>query len=452
MVRVRDEEVLLPATIVGSYPRPLFLRGKVFPLTGVNSPEFPDFETRALYRNAVALAIKDMTDAGLDIVTDGCQHYESSSDYEQGEIFHFYLDRLEGFVPYGDNLTAGAFQDIPMYKPTCVGPIGWQRPIFKPVVEATVQQTDKPVKIQAAVGPATMSALITDKHYGDLKALSLDLAHALNAELRDIVSRGVGIVQFAEVLTFLDPAAWVIEAINAAFDGVDAYKVIHICYRQQEAQPGVTELRGAKLFPWLWDLNCDQIQYEMASHGFHDSDIQAISTIPAGMDFGVGVINGKNLNVETPQWIADGIRKVLTVIPPERVGVYTDCTLTGLKHIVAKRKIESLVAGTKSWSAPNLPDRTNHPRAGHRPDQEPLDHRHRPRPLAPGRPHSLDRPDRPIGVAGRHPPAPGTRAWPVRRAEHPRRMTIRGAARTSWPLIRLPSLLDDMHRRVGVSV
>jgi hypothetical protein len=41
MVKVRDEEVLLPTTIVGSYPRPLFLRGKVFPLTGVNSPEFP---------------------------------------------------------------------------------------------------------------------------------------------------------------------------------------------------------------------------------------------------------------------------------------------------------------------------------------------------------------------------------------------------------------------------
>jgi 5-methyltetrahydropteroyltriglutamate--homocysteine methyltransferase len=347
VVTVRDQEVLLPTTIVGSYPRPLFLRGKVFPLAGVNSPEFPDFETRALYRNAVALAIKDMTDAGLDIVTDGCQHYESSSDYEQGEIFHFYLDRLEGFVPYGDNLTAGHFQDIPVYKPTCVGPIGWRRPIFKPIVEATIQQTDKPVKIQAAVGPATMSALITDKHYGDLKALSLDLARALNAELRDMVSRGVGIVQFAEVLTFFDPADWVIEAINAAFDGVDAYKVIHICYGQQEGQPGVTELRGSKLFPWLWDLNCNQIQYEMASHHFHDSDIEAISTIPADMDFGVGVIDGKNLNVESPEWIASGIRKVLQVIPPERVSVYTDCTLTGLKHIVAKRKIESLAAGTK---------------------------------------------------------------------------------------------------------
>src|SRR5271155_1538864 len=74
VVNIRGEEVLLPTTIVGSYPRAQFLEGKVFPIGGVNAPEFPSFRARTLYRNAVALAIKDMTDVGLDVVTDGCQH------------------------------------------------------------------------------------------------------------------------------------------------------------------------------------------------------------------------------------------------------------------------------------------------------------------------------------------------------------------------------------------
>ena len=39
MVNVRGQDVLLPTTIVGSYPRPQFLRGKVFPIGGVHSPE-----------------------------------------------------------------------------------------------------------------------------------------------------------------------------------------------------------------------------------------------------------------------------------------------------------------------------------------------------------------------------------------------------------------------------
>jgi 5-methyltetrahydropteroyltriglutamate--homocysteine methyltransferase len=128
---------------------------------------------------------------------------------------------------------------------------------------------------------------------------------------------------------------------------VEAYKVVHICYGQLEGQPGVVEMRGAKLFPWLWDLDCDQIQYEMASHGFSDLDVKAIESIPADKDFGVGVINGKSLIVETPEQIADGIRKVLTVVPPERVSVFNDCTLTGLKHIVAKRKLQAMVQGTR---------------------------------------------------------------------------------------------------------
>jgi hypothetical protein len=34
MVNIRGEEILLPTTIVGSYPRAQFLEGKVFPLGG----------------------------------------------------------------------------------------------------------------------------------------------------------------------------------------------------------------------------------------------------------------------------------------------------------------------------------------------------------------------------------------------------------------------------------
>jgi 5-methyltetrahydropteroyltriglutamate--homocysteine methyltransferase len=89
------------------------------------------------------------------------------------------------------------------------------------------------------------------------------------------------------------------------------------------------------------------------------------------MDFGVGVIDGKNLNVESPEWIADGIREVLRVIPPERVSVYTDYTLIGLKHIVAKRKIESLVAGTRLVRA-ELTDKVRRT-SSHRPGRKPCE-------------------------------------------------------------------------------
>jgi len=70
-----------------------------------------------------------------------------------------------------------------------------------------------------------MAAMITDKHYGDIKALANDLARALNVELKDKVTRGAEMVQFAEVLTFFDPADWVIEAISIAWARIASHQV-----------------------------------------------------------------------------------------------------------------------------------------------------------------------------------------------------------------------------------
>jgi 5-methyltetrahydropteroyltriglutamate--homocysteine methyltransferase len=71
-MKVSDQDILLPTTLVGSYPRPAFMTGPVFG-AGVKDKEFPSYRMREFYRDAVALAVKDMTDAGLDVVTDGAQ-------------------------------------------------------------------------------------------------------------------------------------------------------------------------------------------------------------------------------------------------------------------------------------------------------------------------------------------------------------------------------------------
>jgi 5-methyltetrahydropteroyltriglutamate--homocysteine methyltransferase len=125
-MKVRGQQVLLSTTLVGAYPRPVFMQGKVFG-EGVHASEFPSYRMRELYGHSVALAVKDMKDAGLDIVTDGGQHCENETDYEYAELFHFMAHRLDGYAPYGDRIQVGVF-DLPIYKPTVLGPVSWQRP------------------------------------------------------------------------------------------------------------------------------------------------------------------------------------------------------------------------------------------------------------------------------------------------------------------------------------
>lgn len=344
-MKIRGRDVLLPATIVNSLPRPIFMQGRVFE-EGVWAREFPSFRTQELYHSAVELAVKAQQDAGLDIVVDGGQYYEGETNYEVAEHHHVMAQRLEGYVPIGDRMVAGTF-DLPIYKPTALAPIRWRRPVLAPIAEAVRAATDAPFKLHMGVGPATLAAITTDRHYGgDIKALALDVAQAFNAELRDLQERGtVDMVQVAEPLTFFDNDPWILDTLNAAFEGITMTKVVHICYGHEEGQTGQTELRAHKFLPWAFDIDVDVLHIEMASHGF--SEIAALKGWPAHKTLGIGVLDGKNLNVEKPETIGEALLKVTEVVPADQVLVANDCALASVRPIVAKMKMKALVDGVR---------------------------------------------------------------------------------------------------------
>ena len=51
--------------------------------------------------------------------------------------------------------------------------------------------------------------------------------------------------------------------------------------------------------------------------------------------------------IESPQTIANRIRKVLAVVPPEKVTLSSDCGMKPLARMVAKMKLKALVDGAK---------------------------------------------------------------------------------------------------------
>ncbi|HEY2831504.1 MAG TPA: hypothetical protein VGJ14_03705 [Sporichthyaceae bacterium] len=345
-MQLRGRDVLLPTTQVGSYPRPIYMQGRVFDV-GAEAPEFPSYRTRELYRAAVSAVVHDQERIGLDIVTDGGQHYENETDYELSELFHYLPNRLAGIRPYGDRVQVGSY-DMPIYKPTIVGEIGWVRPVFKPVAEATLDATDGPVKINTGMGPLTMALLSTDTYYNDLPALAMAYARAYNAEFSDLAARGVDQIQFSEaypvLFALLDPADWMLDVINTALDGVDLYKVVHMCYGHEEGQAAVPDSgpMGSKIFPWAFDIHADQLHLEMASQNFEDT--KALAAWPADKDLGIGAVTVKNLNVDPTARIADWIRATIAMVPPERVCISTDCSIASMRRIVAQKKLGSMVA------------------------------------------------------------------------------------------------------------
>jgi 5-methyltetrahydropteroyltriglutamate--homocysteine methyltransferase len=59
------------------------------------------------------------------------------------------------------------------------------------------------------------------------------------------------------------------------------------------------------------------------------------------------VVDIRTSMVETPEQIADRIRKVIAVVPPERVYLTTDCGMKPLSRMVAKLKLKALADGAE---------------------------------------------------------------------------------------------------------
>jgi 5-methyltetrahydropteroyltriglutamate--homocysteine methyltransferase len=340
-VKLNNNEILLPTTMVGSYPRPNWLRGKVF--GEYNEPDYLDYGIKEAYEDAVRLCVDDQVRAGIDLICDGQQYYESETNHEYGQVFHFWGHHLGGFTRWGDPIAIELYKKF--HAPAVVAPIEWTRSVFGPVAEATrAAAGERPVKI-AVQGPLFLAFACTDRHYGEIKPLAMDIAKAFNAEFKDLVARGVDAIQVHEPLTYYGEEPWYLEVLNTAFEGVDAHRIWHICYGNQGGNPGVNDPRGQDMFPFAFEADVDEIHIETMRRG--PGDLDHFKELPAHMNLGVGVIDVKSLVIEDPEDIAARLLLAADRVPADRIAVSTDCGLLNLKREHAQRKIEALVAGTR---------------------------------------------------------------------------------------------------------
>src|SRR5947208_14006197 len=186
--------MLLPTTLVGSYPQPVWLidQGKL-------SKQVPRVRAREVWPvtpeqlesaqdDATLLAIRDQERAGLDIITDGEQRRESYSNR-----FATALDGVDIENPGKTPNRTGGFAIVPRV----VGPIRRKHPVEVRDAQFLRANTDRMIKMTVP-GPFTMAQQCEDQHYRDEEALALDYAAALNDEIKDLFAAGADVVQLDE--------------------------------------------------------------------------------------------------------------------------------------------------------------------------------------------------------------------------------------------------------------
>jgi 5-methyltetrahydropteroyltriglutamate--homocysteine methyltransferase len=330
---------LLPTTVVGSYPQPDWLIDRARLKTLVPRVRMPEIWRVAeawleqAQDDASRLAIRDMERAGIDIVTDGEMRRESYSNH--------FATALAGIdIENPATITGRAGQ--PVKVPRITGRIRRTRPVETRAVAFLRANTERAIKVTLP-GPFTLSRQALNEFYADEEELALDFAAAVNAEAKAVKQAGADVVQLDEPWLETAPevaARHALKAIDRALAGVPRPTAVHVCFGYAELVKDKSRGRYAFLEP-LADSAADQISIEAAQPKLDLGVLRGITR----QTIILGVLDLGDPAIESPEQVADRIRKGLEHVPAERLIPAPDCGMKYLPRATAFGKLRALVQG-----------------------------------------------------------------------------------------------------------
>lgn len=330
--------ILLPTSTAGSLPKPTWLAE---PET-IWSPW--RLEGDALIegkQDALRVWLQEQQQAGIDIVSDGeqtRQHFVTT-----------FIEHLDG-VDFAQRKTVKIRDRYDANVPTVVGAVSRQKPVFVEDAKFLRQNTKQPIK-WALPGPMTMVDTLYDNHYKSREQLAWEFATILNQEARELEAAGVDIIQFDEPsfnVFFDEVNDWGIAALERAIEGLKCETAVHICYGYGiKANTDWKKTLGSEwrqyeeVFPKLKNSNLDIISLECQNSRVPMDLIELIR----GKKVMIGAIDVATNNIETPEEVADTLRKALQFVDADKLYPSTNCGMAPLSRTVARGKLNALNAG-----------------------------------------------------------------------------------------------------------
>ncbi|GAC1309515.1 MAG: methionine synthase [Vulcanimicrobiaceae bacterium] len=361
-MQIRGQEVLIPTSMVGNYPNPRWWDAELVRQFSGDQLS-PDSFLREALQDVVAALTRDQEQAGLDIVTD-CRI--QGDNYAEQAVYYYYK-RLGYEIK-------GPYLGIPIYSrlhaATAFREIKRHGAIMLEQARALKNASDKPVKVQYT-GPQVLAQATNDLYYKSSRDRAMDIAKALNEDILEVDALGVDFIQLDEFTWPYGYEDWAIEAFDKCVEGVQHAKIIaHVCWGNWGGTPAYVPdgtARSGEIFdlsqrsssgpgaiesiiPKAYEAKIDVLNLESAGRRSDDLsglDVVRRYPIPKNVAFWAGVIDVKTTITETTEQVAERIRKLLQFVPPEQLGVTTDCGLVMLQRHIAQTKLHALAMGAR---------------------------------------------------------------------------------------------------------
>ena len=190
-----------------------------------------------------------------------------------------------------------------------------------------------------------------DEYYKSREKLAEKFAEVLNKEAKELEDAGVDYIQFDEPAfnVFFDEVKdWGIKVLEKAASNLKSTTIVHICYGygidaniNWKNSLGNEWRQYEHVFPLLAKSKIDQISLECQNSKV-PMDLIALLK---GKKVLVGAIDVATKIVETPEQVANILRKATKFAEPKNILGCTNCGLVTFSQEVANAKMRSLSLG-----------------------------------------------------------------------------------------------------------
>ena len=276
--------------------------------------------------------IEEQVQAGLDLITDGLIRWEDDFSYIARGLEGL---RTTGLLRYFDTNTY-------FRQPVATGPrsgespvetVRWTKPISVRDWRFAAAASPKPVKALLP-GPYTFAKLSIGEGYASLRDFTLALAAALHQEARALQDAGAPLVQFNEPAITKHPEDWPLfqEAAAAVTDGLTVKTAVYTWFGDVAAVDGFFEL----------PFNVFGLDFVMGPANW-----DALAGFPADRELGLGIVDSRNVKLESVDEIAQAIERATRHVSPDRLWVNPSASLEYLPREQAHAKLVRLVEAVR---------------------------------------------------------------------------------------------------------
>ena len=317
---------LFPTTVIGSLPRPAWLRDIILDR---KANKLSEEEAERRLDPAVETAISLQERAGLDEITDG--------EWRRESYVKIFAERVRGFAPDLISINDG------LAYPAVVGPIEYHRPLALDEIRFSRSRTQQRLKATLPapyiIGRRMWHPEHSIKAYPTREQLMQACVPILRREIELLRAAGADTVQLDEpwLCTLVDPAFRKREGIedvnyemdlcthlmNQTVDGIDGIETgMHLCHAHFDHRHG-TEGPYDLIMPALSRIRIGTISLEYATPVA--GGLSSLAGFPQNVRLGLGCIDHCDRMVETPDQVVARVEEAMRYVDKERITLHPDC-------------------------------------------------------------------------------------------------------------------------------